>query len=109
MDTVGLVFGLIAAAAAAGGVVWAFMRRSGRGLRGLVHLIDDLRGEEDRPGVPGRPGLMERMGSLEDEYREDRAETHRLLTQLLTEVREIRTEVRLIDSRLIVVEGDRQR
>jgi hypothetical protein len=35
-------------------------------VRQLGHLIDDLAGEPARQGVPARPGLMERMATVED-------------------------------------------
>lgn len=35
-------------------------------LRRLGHLIDDLTGEPGRPGVPRRPGVMERLQEMED-------------------------------------------
>lgn len=42
-------------------------------LRGLLHLfrrvnqvIDDWAGQEERPGVPRRLGVMERVGGIED-------------------------------------------
>lgn len=33
--------------------------------RKLNHFVDDVAGEKARPGVPARPGLMERMCNLE--------------------------------------------
>ncbi|WP_063762246.1 hypothetical protein [Streptomyces bicolor] len=47
-----------------------------RAVRGVPHLgrrvhqvIDDWSGEEEGPGVPGRPGLMERVSGIEDRLR----------------------------------------
>lgn len=34
-------------------------------LRRIGHFLDDWNGEEDRPGHPGRPGLMARVAGLE--------------------------------------------
>ncbi|MEV0016716.1 hypothetical protein [Streptomyces tendae] len=43
-----------------------------RGVRGAVHLagrtgqfFDDFYGEEERPGVPARPGVLERLSAFE--------------------------------------------
>lgn len=32
----------------------------------LVHMVDDWFGEEARPGVPARPGVMERLQTMDD-------------------------------------------
>ncbi len=40
--------------------------------RRFMHLIDDLGGEAARPGVPARPGLMERVASVEQASHETR-------------------------------------
>ncbi|WNI31505.1 hypothetical protein OG322_22710 [Streptomyces sp. NBC_01260] len=44
-----------------------------RAVRGALHLVgrvdefmDDWTGESDRPGVPGRPGVMARVSGIED-------------------------------------------
>ncbi|WP_160051301.1 hypothetical protein [Nocardiopsis sp. FR26] len=37
-----------------------------RFVRRTVHLVDDLVGEPERPGVEGRPGVMERLAQIED-------------------------------------------
>lgn len=36
-------------------------------VRNVSHLTDDMVGEKARPGVPARPGLMERMAALEEQ------------------------------------------
>lgn len=38
-------------------------------LRKFAHLIDDLAGEPERPGVEARPGLMQRVASVESTLR----------------------------------------
>lgn len=66
VDTV-LVWG--GAASLLAGVVavgWRLARGLVRFGRRVDQFIDDWQGEEARPGVPGRPGVMERMGGLED-------------------------------------------
>ncbi|RJL21121.1 hypothetical protein [Bailinhaonella thermotolerans] len=41
-------------------VVWAW-----RFLRRVGHFLDDWQGEQPRPGVPARPGIPERLASVE--------------------------------------------
>lgn len=48
------------------GAVWAAIRRIAPAIRKVVHLVDDLLGEPDRPGVPGRLGVMERLQQLDE-------------------------------------------
>lgn len=38
--------------------VWPFVRK-------ISHFIDDVAGEPERPGIPARPGLMERLATVE--------------------------------------------
>lgn len=45
-------------------LIWVGVK-VGKPVRKFMHLIDDLVGEEERPGVPARPGLMERVGMIE--------------------------------------------
>ena len=42
-----------------GGKVIKFFKKA-------VHFFDDFLGEEERPGVPRRPGFSERMGNMEN-------------------------------------------
>ncbi|MEH0410996.1 hypothetical protein [Streptomyces scabiei] len=49
-----------------GTVCWRVVRGSVRLGRRVDEFIDDWSGEPSRPGVPPRPGVMERMGGLED-------------------------------------------
>lgn len=42
-----------------GGKVIKFFKKT-------VHFFDDFLGEEERPGVPARPGFSERMGKMEN-------------------------------------------
>lgn len=56
----------LAALAAIGGAVRGMFRLFGR----MQHFLDDWFGEEARDGVPARPGVMERLDSLEQAIRE---------------------------------------
>lgn len=47
-------------------LIWLAVRRMAPGIRRIVHLVDDLTGEPERPGVPARPGVMERLQQLDD-------------------------------------------
>ncbi|MCX4986923.1 hypothetical protein [Streptomyces sp. NBC_00572] len=54
-------------------VVLAVVAGVWRVLRGLLHLggrvnefMDDWAGEPERPGVPARPGVMERVSGIEE-------------------------------------------
>ncbi|ROO51087.1 hypothetical protein EDC02_5951 [Micromonospora sp. Llam0] len=58
--------GLISAVGAASGVIVVAVRWMLRTMKRLGALADDLLGEAERPGVPRRPGLMERVGAIED-------------------------------------------
>ncbi|MGV2914526.1 hypothetical protein [Streptomyces alfalfae] len=66
LDTL-LVWG--GAVSLAGGLLtlaWRAVRGTARFGRRVDEFIDDWRGEPSRPGVPARPGVMERMEGLED-------------------------------------------
>ncbi|WP_018223878.1 hypothetical protein [Salinispora pacifica] len=67
METLLYISAVIVAVGAAAEV----LRRAGRGTlttsRKVSRLVDDLVGEPPRPGLPtGRPGLMARVGRIED-------------------------------------------
>ncbi|WP_405961316.1 hypothetical protein OG235_37280 [Streptomyces sp. NBC_00024] len=66
LDMVLVWGGAVTILAGIGAIVW-------RGVRATVHLgrrveefMDDWAGEEGRPGVPGRAGVMERVSGIED-------------------------------------------
>lgn len=62
----GLWIGGIAALVTGLTVIGVGARKVARLLRRTGHLLDDLMGEPPRPGHPdGRPGLMQRIASLE--------------------------------------------
>ena len=45
--------------------LWAALRGLCRLLARVQHFLDDWFGEEARDGIPARPGVMERLESLE--------------------------------------------
>lgn len=73
MNVQGIAAWLVGLAAGLG-ALWWLMTRAWRGLRGIGHLVDDLRGEPARPGVPARPGIMDRLASLEADVSRVRSE-----------------------------------
>ena len=71
-----------------------FVRKALPVLRKGGHLIDDLVGEPVRPGVMGRPGLMERMQSVEHEVRPNTG------TSLNDSVRRTEAHLREVDEKI---------
>lgn len=47
-------------------VICVALIKTSKFLKKTIHFFDDFIGEEERPGVPARPGFSERMGYLED-------------------------------------------
>jgi len=47
-------------------VLWRVVRTAVKLARRLEQVADDFFGEEGRPGVPARPGLLERVTGMED-------------------------------------------
>lgn len=45
--------------------IYRWVRRIGKGVRRIAHFFDDWAGEEARPGVPGRPGVMKRLEDIQ--------------------------------------------
>ncbi|WNI20296.1 hypothetical protein [Actinacidiphila sp. ITFR-21] len=55
----------IAAVLALGGLLWRLARPLRRVVRRIEELADDWHGVPARPGVEGRPGVMERLSRIE--------------------------------------------
>lgn len=55
----------IAAVCALLAMVWRAMRALGRIANDIRRIAEDVFGTEARPGVPARPGLVERVSGLE--------------------------------------------
>lgn len=70
MTTASLIeFGKVAAAIVAFGAVFALLiraaRKATRMSKKVSNFLEDWNGEPARPGVPGRPGAMERLSRVE--------------------------------------------
>ncbi|UQA95589.1 hypothetical protein [Streptomyces halobius] len=61
--------GVITVLASVTAVVWRGLRGTLRLARRVEEFMDDWAGEEERPGVPGRPGVMARVSAIEDRLR----------------------------------------
>ncbi|WP_424639937.1 hypothetical protein [Embleya sp. AB8] len=56
--------------------LWRLRRVVVRTGRRVETFMDDWYGEEGRPGVPARPGLMERVGGMEERLARMEHELH---------------------------------
>jgi hypothetical protein len=64
------VLGAIAGACTAATVIWVrVIKPAGKMLGWMTEFREDWTGVADRPGVPGRPGMMVRMAAIEGEFR----------------------------------------
>lgn len=61
---------LIAIGSAVSKRIWPIMHK-------LEHMLDDFNGTEARPGVPRRPGIMERVESIEKRIKKLEEDTER--------------------------------
>lgn len=48
---------------AVGAVAWKYLRPP---TKGLNHFLEDWNGDAERPGVPERPGVMQRLQDIDD-------------------------------------------
>lgn len=62
-----IIGGISAALAIIGSLITWFCRRGLPAVRKINHFIDDMTGEEARPGVKARPGILERLDNIEHE------------------------------------------
>ena len=67
------------------GLVVAWMAKVMPQLRAIMHALDDLRGEEARPGFDARPGVFVRLKAVED--------GHADIRQTLTEQGEVLADI----------------
>ena len=74
VDTVLLWGGVISVLGGVVTVVWRAVRAVSHFAGRAVQFLDDWYGEDGRPGVAERPGVMQRLGDLEDGLRHLRHE-----------------------------------
>lgn len=60
--TVSPVLGGIVVAVFLGLIAWKYLRPP---TKGIEHFLEDWNGESARPGVPARPGMMQRVANIE--------------------------------------------
>lgn len=65
METLLYAAGAIVALGAAATVLWKLGRGVVRLLRQVRTFLEDWNGEPERPGVPARPGVLERLERLD--------------------------------------------
>lgn len=58
------IWATIGGVVASVGAIWAVVKKILPFLRKIFHLIDDLTGEEERPGVPARLGVLGELGAV---------------------------------------------
>jgi hypothetical protein len=75
LDAAWLAAGTALAVAVAGFTAWA-ARYLWKILRRVVHFLDDYSGQPARDGMPGTPGFMARLGSVEGLAARIAAEMH---------------------------------
>jgi hypothetical protein len=63
-QTISAIVGIAAACATGVGV---FIRKVLPFIRKVSHFIDDMLGEEERPGVAAQPGVIARLSTIEHE------------------------------------------
>lgn len=56
---------MLAATVTAIGVVGVGVHKTIKLVKRFIHFLDDYFGEEERPGFPGRPGMQERLRTME--------------------------------------------
>lgn len=67
--TVGEILTPVTLVLAALGVVASLKKFLGPTVRKLQHMLEDWQGEDARPGVPRRPGVMERLSDIEHQLK----------------------------------------
>lgn len=66
LDSAVVWIGAITVVLGALGVVWRWSKGIRRVAVRFDQFADDWQGTEERPGVPARPGVMERLASFDD-------------------------------------------
>lgn len=68
--------GAVVTLATALGLIWHATRGVRRLAQRVEDFVDDWTGTDERPGVPGRPGVMTRLGAIEQQLVEVQHELH---------------------------------
>ncbi|MFJ8143075.1 hypothetical protein [Streptomyces sp. NPDC096013] len=76
LDTVLVWGGAITLLAGVGTITWRAVRSALHLGRRMDQFMDDWYGEQERPGVPGRPGVMERVSGIEERLSRVEHELH---------------------------------
>lgn len=66
LDTVLVWGGAITILGGVAAVLWRLVRGGVRIVSRMDHFMDDWYGEGARPGMPARPGVIERVSAIED-------------------------------------------
>lgn len=64
-----------------GTVLWKLWRAIRPVFRGVQDFLEDWNGEPARRGVPGRPGVMERLADVEDQQKRTNVRLDRIEQQ----------------------------
>lgn len=82
LQTLLAIAGGIVVVGGAATVVWRATRLAIRTSRKISDLYDDWKGEPGRAGVPGRPGVMERLQRGEERQEATEQNVEKILAQL---------------------------
>lgn len=69
MEKLLYIAGAVAIIGAAVAIIWKTVRGVARLVKRVRDFLDDFYGEPDRPGVPGRPGVMVQLAQIHAELR----------------------------------------
>ncbi|SOB83126.1 hypothetical protein [Streptomyces sp. 1331.2] len=76
LDAILLWCGAVVTVAGAAGLLWRTTRSARRLAQRVEDFVDDWQGTADRPGVPGRAGVMTRLDQIEHKLAAVQHELH---------------------------------